>query len=298
MKKLIALLLAAILTFSLTACGGASPSKPGTDPSGAGKDPVNAPDTPAPAAETAIEESVLYEGDGIKITAKSLKADALFGPEVKLLFENNSGKDLTFQCGNVSVNGYMVDTIMSVDVADGKKANDSLTLLTSELEDGVITDIANVCLSFHIFETESWDDFKDTDEIEIRTNKYDGYDFTFDESGTVAYEGKGIKIIVKGVTDGASIFGPGVIVFIRNDNDRAVTVQTRKMSVNGFMIDPIFSADIAPGKVILDDITIMSTDIEENGIEKIEEAELSFHVFYSDNWKELVDTPSQTFTFN
>lgn len=44
--------------------------------------------------------------------------------------------------------------------------------------------------------------------------------------------------------------------------------------------------------------TSMSTDIEENGIEKIEEAELSFHVFYSDNWKELVDTPSQTFTFN
>ena len=73
-----------------------------------------------------IEETVLLDRDGIKITAKSLDAKgSFFGPELKMLFENNSGKNITVQARNTSVNGYMIEPMMSVDVASGKKANDS-----------------------------------------------------------------------------------------------------------------------------------------------------------------------------
>ena len=55
--------------------------------------------------EATISETVLLDESGVKITAKSLSEDELFGTELKLMIENNSGKDLTFQCRNYSVNG-------------------------------------------------------------------------------------------------------------------------------------------------------------------------------------------------
>ena len=102
---------------------------------------------------------------GVKITAKSLDMDAFFGPEMKLLIENNSGKNLTFQCGNVSVNGYMVDAMMSVDVVDGKKANDSLSFMWSDLENCGINKIADVEMTFHIFNADNWETIVDTEAV-------------------------------------------------------------------------------------------------------------------------------------
>ena len=125
MKKIISLLAAAMLIMSLTACGDTS--------GGEGKEPVDVStgndagtgetqQTKQPEAkDVTIEEAVLVDDAGVKITAKSLESEELFGAEVKLLIENNSGKDLTFQCRNVSVNGYMVETMFSADVVNGKK---------------------------------------------------------------------------------------------------------------------------------------------------------------------------------
>ena len=84
--------------------------------------------------EITINETILVDDAGVKITAKSLDVDGLFGPEIKLLIENNSGEDLTFQSRNASVNGYMVETMMSVDVTNGKKANDTLIFLDYDLK--------------------------------------------------------------------------------------------------------------------------------------------------------------------
>ena len=125
----------------------------------------------------------------MKITAKSLDEDSLFGPELKLLLENNSGKDLTFQCRNASVNGYMIEPMMSVDVVDGKKANDSLIFMKSDLDACGIDMIADMEFSFHIFDTNEWEDYLDTDVIPLKTSAADTYEYTFDDSGDLAYEG-------------------------------------------------------------------------------------------------------------
>lgn len=84
--------------------------------------------------EVTVEEQVLYDENDIKITATGLE-DSMLGTELKLLIENNSSKSITVQAGNANVNGYMVPTMMSADVASGKKANNSLTFETSGLKD-------------------------------------------------------------------------------------------------------------------------------------------------------------------
>ncbi len=289
MKKFLSFLFAFLLIISITACSA------GTE--GSSLTPPNAekPDSEAPKAVT-IPETVLLDSDGVKVTAKGLDTDSFMGPELKLLIENNSGKNLTFQARKVSVNGYMIDPIFSVDVADGKKANDALTLTQSELELCGISTIADIEFSLHLYDSDDWDVYLDTLAIQLKTSAAEGFIYTYDDSGTPAYEENGIKIIAKGISDD-SIMGTDIILYLENNSDQSVTVQVRDMSVNGFMVDPIFSCEIEPGKHAIDGITILSSYLEENDITDIETVELSFHIYDSDSFMTRQDSDTITLTF-
>lgn len=289
MKQIASILLALVFALSLAACG--STTEDIQKPSN-----VTTPD-PQTNTEVTITETVLVEESGIKITAKGLNTDSLFGPELKLLIENNSGKNLTFQCNNASINGYMVETLMSVEVVTGKKANDSLTFMDSDLADSGITAIADMEFSFHIFETENWEAYLDTKTIVLKTSLADTFEYTYDDSGDLVYEGNDIKIVVKGLSKDPSIFGPGVVVYIENNSNQNVTVQAGDVSINGFMVEPIFSSSVVSGKRAVSTITFMDSDLEKNEISSIENIELSFHIFQTDNWDTIVDTDMVKLTF-
>ena len=247
-------------------------------------------ETPVNPATVTIGEKVLVNESGVKITVKGLETDGIFGPEIKLLIENNSGKDLTFQCRNTSVNGYMVETMMSVDVANGKKVNDSMTFMESDFEECGIKAIADIETKFHIFDTAEWESYLDTDTIRIETSIIDSFKYTYDDSGDLVYEGNGVKIVIKELAEDESIFGPSIITYVENNGNKDITVQTRDVSINGFMVDAMFSCDVSKGKRAVDTITFMDSDLEENGITSIEDVELYFHIFDSDEWETIVDT--------
>ena len=243
-----------------------------------------------------IEETVLLDESGIKITATGLE-DGWLGTDLKLLIENNGDKNVTVQARNSSVNGFMVDTMMSEDVVAGKKANTTLTFSTGGLKEANITTVANIEFAFHIFETDSWDTYLDSAMIVLETSAADGYEQTVDDSGTVFYDTDGIKIVGKGLSTDDSIFGPGLIVYIENNTEKNITVQVRDTSVNGFMIDPSMSQDVVSGKKAISAVTFFSSDLEENGIEDITEIETSFHIFDMDSWDGIADTEAIVINF-
>ena len=59
-------------------------------------------------------------------------------------------------------------------------------------------------------------------------------------------------------------------------------IQSRKTSVNGFMIDGILSSDITPGKKINTSLGLHKVHLENNEIETIETLETVFIVFDCD----------------
>lgn len=249
----------------------------------------------AAAKEVTIEETVLLDEKDIKITAKSFDAKSLFGPCIKLLIENNGSKSVTVQTRGSSVNGYMVDTMMSADVAPGKKANEELNFMSSDLEAAGITTIADMEFSFHIFETETWNDYLDSKPVSVKTSEAEGFSYTFDDSGFEAYNEGDVRIVVKGLGD--SWLGPNVVVYIFNGSGKEITVQARDVSINGFMVESFFSSDVLAGKHAVDSVSFLSTDLEKNGIETIEEVELSFHIFDSASWNTIRDTEPVTINF-
>lgn len=305
MKKVPTTIAAGLLALALAGCSGSSGEvvEP-TSVDGSAVDATessqqeNAQNASSGVAAT-VEEQVLYDDNGIKVTLTGLD-DSWAGPELALLVENDSGKDLTFQARNVSVNGYMIQDMMSVDVADGKKANDTLTLMSSDLEAAGIEAITDVEFSLHVFDTDTWDTYVDSPAITITTSAAGSYEQAVDDSGTPIYEGNGIRVIAKGLSDDNSIWGPGLIVFIENTGDTDVTVQTREESINGFMVSPIFSCDVVAGKRAISAITFFDSDLEDNGIDGvngINELEIALHIFDLNTWDTIADSDPITLTF-
>lgn len=303
MKKIISAFLAAMLIAVLPACessaSGNSLAPGSSDPGSVDTNAGSGSDTPAPQIPEAVtvEEAVLLDEDDIKITAAGFAENELFGPALKLLIENNSQTDLTVQVRNASVNGYMTETMMSVDVAAGKKANDSLTFMSSSLEACGIETVADMEFQFHIFDSDSWDAYLDSSPITLTTSAAENFEYVYDDTGVPVYDGNGIKIVAKGISEDDSIFGPGLVLYLYNSGGENVTVQARDTSVNGFMITPIFSQDILPGKRAIASVTFMSSDLEDNGITEITDIELSFHIFDADSWNTIVDTDPVSLTF-
>lgn len=87
----------------------------------------------------------------------------------------------------------------------------------------------------------------------------------------------GVKITFTGIEEERSRMD--IKLRIENNTEAPITVQQRDMSVNGIMMDGIFSPTIAAGKLANDEISISSSDLEENGIDQIENVELKFCIF-------------------
>ncbi|MGM9942315.1 MAG: hypothetical protein ACI32N_10075 [Bulleidia sp.] len=243
-----------------------------------------------------IEEQVLYEGNDIRITATGIE-DGLFGTDLKLLIENNSDQSITVQARNSNVNGFMVDTLMSADVAADKKANDSLTFETSGLKDCGIDSVATMEFTFHIMNADTWEDIADTDTIVVNTSIASTYVQNVDDSGEVLVDSNGIKIVGKGLSADDSIWGPGVILYIENNTDRNLTIQSRDVSVNGFMVETIMSEEVVAGKKAMSAVQFLSSDLESNSITDITDVELYFTIFDSNSWETIQDTDVITISF-
>lgn len=242
-----------------------------------------------------IEEAVVFDEGGVKITAKEYVTDSIWGDGIKFLIENETDKNLTVGCDALIVNDYMISDLFVTDVAAGKKTNETMTLSSSQLKAAGIDVIGQIEVYFHIYDSDTYDTIKNTDCITIKTSLYDKMDTKADDSGEVLYDEGGIKIIGKYVND-SDFWGAAVLLYVENNTDKNVIVQADNVSINGFTFDSaIFSATVYAGKKSYDDITLFSSELEENGITSVDEVSLKFKVLSADSYKEIAKSDEITF---
>ena len=242
-----------------------------------------------------IEEQVLVEQDGIKITALEYVRDSIWGDGIKVLIENESEKDVTVGCDALIVNDYMIHDLFGSEIAAGKKSNATIYLSSSELKAAGIDTVGRIEFYFHAYDADSYDRIFTTDCIEIETSAIDSMDTTVNDEGTELYNDGGIRIVGKTV-DENSFWGTAILLYIENESGRNVGISVDDMSVNGFMLTPYFSTTVYDGKKAVDDITIMSSELKENGITSIEEVELKFHIYDNDSYETIADSDPITFS--
>lgn len=111
----------------------------------------------------------LYNEGGIRIVGKYVDENDFWGNAVVLYLENKTKKNVTFQCDDMSVNGYMVTPFFSCDVYAGKMAVSDITLMEDELKQNGIESVDDVELKFNIIDSDSYETIRTTDPIKFST---------------------------------------------------------------------------------------------------------------------------------
>ena len=260
-----------------------------------GSSEENAAAEKSEGVDVSIEEQVLVDQDGIKITALKYVKDSIWGDGIKVLIENETDKDVMVGCNALIVNDYMINDLFASEVAAGKKSNETIYLSSSELKAAGIDTVGRIEIYFHVYDTDSYDKIFDSDCVTIETSAIDSIDMTANDEGTELYNDGGIRIIGKTV-DENSFWGTAILLYIENQSGNNVGISVDDLSINGFMFTPYFSTTVYDGKKCIDDITIMSSELEENGIESIDEVELKFRVYNSDSYETIAESDPITFS--
>ena len=260
-----------------------------------GSSEENAAAEKSEGVDVSIEEQVLVDQDGIKITALEYVKDSIWGDGIKVLIENETDKDVMVGCNALIVNDYMINDLFVSEVAAGKKSNETIYLSSSELKAAGIDTVGRIEIYFHVYDTDSYDKIFDSDCVTIETSAIDSIDTTANDEGTELYNDGGIRIIGKTV-DENSFWGTAILLYIENQSGNNVGISVDDLSINGFMLTPYFSTTVYDGKKCIDDITIMSSELEENGIESIDEVELKFRVYNSDSYETIAESDPITFS--
>lgn len=287
MKRVLAILISLSLIFTMTACGGSSG---GGESSGGGTQS-------SAKSKATIEETVLVDEGGVKITATSFDPEAVLGPELKLHLENNSGKDLTIDSSLVEVNGYMITGLLGADVENGKQVDSEINFLPLGLGRTGITEFADMKITFRMYDMETLEDYLITDPVELKTSIADSYDRTFDDSGDVIYDENGFKFVKKGFVEDDPYDDPGILLYVENNTEDAVLIHSVDVKVNGESVDETFSCPMSAGAHAIAAMTFEAQDFENLGIEEIKEVELNFHIVEWENWDTILDTPILKITF-
>ncbi len=283
MKKVLSALLivGVVLAFVIFAIGSGS-SDGGSEIEDGGK-----VDKEQAEEKISIDEQVVFDHDGFVVTAKEYVNDVIWGDGIKLLIENNTADDITLTCDAVIVNDYMISDLFVETVASGKKSNSTLYLSTSDLEAAGITNVGRVEIYFRTYDPETYDTIYTADRVIVETSAVDSIDSSADNVGTELYNGNGIKIVGKYV-DEESFWGAGVLLYIENNTAENITIGVDNLSVNGYMIESLFYSEVFSGKKAVDEITLFSSDLEENNIESIENIEFTFKV-HNDDYEYIID---------
>ena len=290
LTKFTAIIASMAIVFSLAGCvvENTPGSEDGTKTISQDEENENEEKVEKPENET-IEETVCVDWNGVKVTAKELTSDSIWGKEIKFVLENNSENDYVISTEEVIVNNAMIPASIYSTVAAGKKATETMTLGESALKTAGIKNIGQIEIYFYILEPDSLKRVYEPDCVTLKTSAYDGMDFSADDSGKEIYNENGVRLVAKCVDDD-KIWGSSVLIYAENNSDSNVTIAAEDMSVNGFMVNSIYAKTIYKGKYAISDLSISESDMKENSIESIEDIEVKFRIYDSDSYTGTIIT--------
>lgn len=305
MSKILMTLLLVLVMVMTTACSGSSEGKqPANDNGDSGVTSGNETagghsDNEAGNAangEVTIAETVLYEANDIKITATGYE-EGFLGSEVKVLIENNSAKNALITAEFVSVNGYMMPCAsLYAEVAAGKKSNESLSLLSSELQQSGVETVAEMQFCIKVSDADTWDELAKSDLLTLTTSAA-GLEQPVDDSGEVLFDSDGIKVVSKGLKK--DMIWDGTIVFyMENNSGKPITVYAENVSVNGFMEDAGLWSNLRDGTRIIDGLSLLDlSDLELESIDEVKSVDFNLRIINAETWEEIVTTDTIALNF-
>ena len=301
MKKVWAALLAACMALSLTACGSsdladelakdlAKELQSGVEADqGAGQ---NTDTQPVAAGDLKFEPITVADNEYCKIVLSDMVEDDMFGGyAIKAEVENKSAdKTYMFSVESASINGLDADPFFATEVPAGKKSNETISFYAASLEEAGVTQYTDVKMSFRVYDSDDWS----ADPVAQETVEF----YPYGEENAVQYvraaqasdqvlvDDENATVIVTGF-EMDDIFGYVGNLYIVNKTDKSIMVSVEDVSVNGYMIDPLFATQVEPGISKYSQMSWTEDDLTENGITEVTDIEFTLEIHDYDSWDML-----------
>ena len=311
MKKFMSFLLSALLVLSLAACGSsgstqstASESSSGSTASSEAESSAAATEeataTPEPSAQPTLEETVLLDEGGIKVTATGLTDYGLGGaPDLELHVENNTDGDIMVQTSEyAAVNGCMVRGIASIQASAGDSADDTVMFLDDEFEKAGIETVSDIKLAVRAIDAD-WNEICASDFVTVKTSAYGTVENPAVD-GDVLYDEGGVKIVMLGTGEDEDLdfyFPTYVKLYIENNTDQDITVKTLDFKANGEITQCSLSGDLLAGTRQFTELRLDADSCTQNGITELKDLSFYFSVCDLMTWNEITKSDTVTLEF-
>ena len=306
MKRITGLILSLILLLSLAACGGSpeATEAPATQPAvteaptEAATEAPTEPDETMPALE--MEETMLVDDENCAFSIHFASLNAYTGMELEGVCVNKTGKTLIFSWNNVSVCGYVYDPLWSQEVAPGETVNCSISIDTYQLEQYGVTSVDEITFTLNIFDSEDFMAEPYVDSVyTIYPTGLNAETVVYPDRVSVGGEqvvtdSEGVDFIIESFEDETNAYV--LRCYLGNRTDIALMFAWEEVTVNGAAIDPMWAAEVPAGKRAYTEISFPRSQLEENGIEEVEQIDFRLVVSNMEDF-EAENVLDDTFTF-
>lgn len=257
LKQVMAVLLAGTILF-VGGCGSSGSDSSNADPAGNAEGTNNAEQEENLITGVTVEEQVLAEKDGVKVTLTGLSYES-GAYYLDVVVENDTEELYIIRVNDASVNGY-VCTLYTSDGFSSGKTEGRLTLrgnvfyyadvigmgkigeikLSGFTLYGAEEEKAEYGTFYQIKEDQYTDPFFTAESVVIETSAYANMEKGVIPEGEILYDQDGI-LLVK-VEDENDPYG---LFFLKNDSDKSLKLTTTDMCINDFMAqDPSIGQDM------------------------------------------------------
>lgn len=168
MKKFLALILALCMCFSLVACAG-DPASDTTEPDTSISETIDPSEDETAVDEVVFNPVTLVSNDRVifKVTSEPYRDDFWDAYTVDVYVENPADKTIYVAMVETSVNDCMIDPYFTIEIAEGKKANETFSFMKEDLDRNNITEsIDKIAFKLAIYDAD-WNELYRTDELSI-----------------------------------------------------------------------------------------------------------------------------------
>lgn len=301
-KKFLSIIMAAAVLAGLTACGGSAVSSDNANGTQKENETSGAAEQQSKDIPVSVEEQVLVDWEGFKITVTGMEGSISSGyPSLTLDLENGYSKPVNVEVSKIFINGCCVETDginlgnIQTGIPAGKSEEDKLSLETHVegfLKNIGISEIGSIQCEF-VLRDASMDYYDDagilytSDPIEIKTSAYDSIDQTAMEEGSVLYDKDGIRIIAKTVAPYAQMANYGIYLYGENTTDKNIAILSHDTAVNGSDVTGSLVAWYIPANSSSADTLVMEYDSnipDADAISNITEVSFGLEIYDEDNW--------------
>ena len=230
-----------------------------------------------------IEETVLYDNEGVKVVATSLEKDESgYNAVLTLHLENNRDEPLRIFANYGSINGIMVSgwtyQAFEADLEPNSSTDTDMSVSLNTLEEYGIETIGDI--SMYLYATLNNGPYMN-EYLSLSTSATGTFEQTYDDSGDVIYDDNGITIIYKGSEQQGSSAGEyecKLSYVIINSRDEILDVSLQG-TVNGGTGEEAshFSGTVAPGCRTTDTDWVRDGIVAEKGLDGIESISYTGH---------------------